>query len=100
MLFELLCVFSSHELVFFLPPSSRTTMLNRRQKSSLFCPRLPRGTSSLCPRMIEFDSNLISAGFGGRAKAGVMGVEGGWSGCGVLGIACTEGAKGEERCCI
>lgn len=68
-------------------------MLKRRQKSSPLSPRFGRRVSSELPRMIGLVAKVTSRGeddcLGGRAKAGVMGVIGGWSGWGVLG---TEGA--------
>jgi len=73
-------VFLSHELSFWRV-SSPATILNLRQKSSPFCPRLGNSVSSVFPRMIFcVSANFTSrerVGDGGRAKAGDMGVEGG-----------------------
>jgi len=74
-------VFFNHELS--LEASGNlATMLKRRQKSSPFSPRAGRRVSSVLPRMIgrgEGDVKVTPAelDFGGRAKAGVMGVIGG-----------------------
>jgi hypothetical protein len=79
------CVFINQELVFF---SSFATMLNLLQKSSPLWPRLGTKLSSEPPRMIVSPVYFISLGAGdlaGRAKTGVIGVIGGWRGCGALG---------------
>lgn len=79
------CVFLSQELEDFLFSSLAMT-LKRRQKSSPRSPLFGNVTPSLFPRMIGFSSmNLISTPLAGRAKTGVIGVMGGWRGCGVLG---------------
>ena len=79
--------------------SSRTTILNRLQKSSPCSPRRGRSFSSELPRMIGSGPHLTSwgsAGFNGLAKTGRMGVMVGGRGWGVLG---TEiGATGGGRC--
>jgi hypothetical protein len=86
------CVFCSHVLSFPLIFSSFATILNRLQKSSPLSPRLGNKWSSELLRIIIVgvftNFTLSEPGAGdleGRRKAGVMGVMGASSGCGVLG---------------